>query len=173
MSNTSSRAQQSLLLALIIGGVVAMVILLTPRESVAASPAVEQWLVEAPAAVSVPLPTISPPTPPPSLHVEPVVIPDGVHSRDWSISKTMRFSNHTDLMVSVYWVNYDGKPVLYHDLGPGDSVLQQTYVSHPWIGKDEKGTVYPVVVADDSDPQAVDFGKAGVPVPSPSPTSTF
>ncbi len=154
-----------------------MVIFLTPRKIVAASPDVEQRIVEAPAAVSVPLPTISPPTPPPipppPLHVEPVVIPDGVHSRDGSISKTMRFNNHTDLVVSVYWVAYDGKPVLYHDLGPGDSALQQTYVSHPWIGKDEKGTIYPVVVADDSDQQEVDFGKAGVPVPSPSPTSVF
>ena len=31
------------------------------------------------------------------------------------------------------WLIYDGEPVKYHELGPGESYTQQTYVTHPWI----------------------------------------
>lgn len=35
--------------------------------------------------------------------------------------------------VSVYWLDYDGNRQHYFDLYPGETVRQDTFVSHPWL----------------------------------------
>lgn len=45
---------------------------------------------------------------------------------------SLRFVNPTGGTVKVYWLGYDGKPVLYKTLAPGKSYIQGTFVSHAW-----------------------------------------
>ena len=55
-----------------------------------------------------------------------------LHSR---ISTGVTFVNKTVTKhaVQVLWLSYQGEPVWYNDLGPGDLYRQQTYVTHPWV----------------------------------------
>jgi VHL beta domain len=123
-------------------------------------------LVAVPAATPEPAPP-SFPAPAPSPQVQ---VPLGLHSQRGDTSTSIRFTNQTDLVVTVYWIDYAGKPVRYHVLDPDSSVSQQTYVSHPWIGIDEKGHQYQVTVADDRGTQEVVFGSAR-PKPPPEPVN--
>jgi hypothetical protein len=51
---------------------------------------------------------------------------------------SVEFVNATDGPVNVYWIDYEGSRVLYHELLPaGQSVQQPTYVTHPWVVTDE------------------------------------
>ena len=43
------------------------------------------------------------------------------------------FLNQTGKTVSVYWLDYKGKRVLYKKLLPGKRYTQQTYLTHPWL----------------------------------------
>lgn len=43
------------------------------------------------------------------------------------------FSNATCQNVSIIWYDFGGIPALYNVLAPGQSYLQQTYLTHPWI----------------------------------------
>jgi VHL beta domain len=45
----------------------------------------------------------------------------------------LRFTNATCLTVSVYWLDYQGNRTLYAILAPGQSYVQGTFVTHPWI----------------------------------------
>lgn len=49
------------------------------------------------------------------------------------ISTGVTFVNKSKHAVQVLWLNYQGQPVWYNDLGPGRSYRQQTYVTHPWV----------------------------------------
>jgi WD40 repeat protein/cell division protein FtsB len=42
------------------------------------------------------------------------------------------WENQTDGQVDVYWVDYDCNEVYYYTLGPGESIGQITYRTHPW-----------------------------------------
>jgi len=53
---------------------------------------------------------------------------------------SVQFINETGQTVLVYWLNYSGARVLYKTLGPSQSYLQQTYVTHPWVAADTAGT---------------------------------
>ena len=54
-------------------------------------------------------------------------------STDWATSTQVTFTNRSSRNVAVLWLNYQGEPVKYRNLGPGGSYTQQTYVTHPWI----------------------------------------
>lgn len=43
------------------------------------------------------------------------------------------FVNHRSSSVSIYWLDYQGRPVHYMDLGPDERYRQPTYVTHPWL----------------------------------------
>jgi TIR domain/VHL beta domain len=45
----------------------------------------------------------------------------------------IRFDNYLDEHVFVYWLDYEGRSVLYAKLGPGETYQQRTYVTHPWV----------------------------------------
>lgn len=48
-------------------------------------------------------------------------------------STMVKFLNRSQKNVATLWLNYEGEPVKYSTLSPGQSVTQQTYVTHPWI----------------------------------------
>lgn len=45
----------------------------------------------------------------------------------------VRFINRTPHCITLYWIDYGGKPVDYGDLSPGESKEINTFVTHPWI----------------------------------------
>ena len=46
----------------------------------------------------------------------------------------VRFVNtSTTQTFQVFWLNYTGQRVLYNTLGPGQSFIQQTFLTHPWV----------------------------------------
>jgi hypothetical protein len=56
-----------------------------------------------------------------------------LRSLQGAVSTEIRFVNRTAHAVLVYWLNYQGKRVLYQTLSPGQSYVQQTYLTHPWV----------------------------------------
>jgi hypothetical protein len=56
-----------------------------------------------------------------------------LRSMEGSISTFIRFDNYSPEAVNLYWLNYDGVRVYYATVGTGRSLLQQTYVTHPWV----------------------------------------
>jgi hypothetical protein len=51
----------------------------------------------------------------------------------------VRFHNHTPGQRTVMWIDFNGQPVEYKILAPGESYVQQTYVGHPWMVTDGPG----------------------------------
>jgi hypothetical protein len=56
-----------------------------------------------------------------------------LRSLEGSVQTYIRFDNYLSEAVNLYWLNYEGVRVLYASLQPGRSLLQQTYVTHPWV----------------------------------------
>ena len=46
---------------------------------------------------------------------------------------TVTFVNRSGMFRHVDWIDYEGRPVSYKGLNPGESYIQQTYVGHPWM----------------------------------------
>lgn len=56
---------------------------------------------------------------------------------DWPV--TVTFRNRSDGYRSVMWIGFDGRPVEYANLNPGEDFSINTYVSHPWMFTDGPG----------------------------------
>lgn len=56
------------------------------------------------------------------------------------------FVNGADLAVSVYWLDFEGKPVEYAGLLPGESYSVDTWTDHYWLAKDFDGTCHGGVI---------------------------
>ncbi|GAQ92053.1 Tumour suppressor protein von Hippel-Lindau disease [Klebsormidium nitens] len=59
-------------------------------------------------------------------------MPHQVRSGPSSQSTFVQFKNDTDMVVSVSWIDYEGKEVPYEKIQPGKYYRQQTFVGHPW-----------------------------------------
>ena len=62
-----------------------------------------------------------------------------LHSVDGAVSTSIQFVNQTAGPVTVSWLNYQGQRVFYNTLAAGQSYVQQTFVTHPWIVTDASG----------------------------------
>ena len=49
------------------------------------------------------------------------------------------FNNMSSVAVNVFWIDFGGSRVFYNFLAPGDSYVQGTYVTHPWLITDALG----------------------------------
>jgi len=50
---------------------------------------------------------------------------------------TLQFCNHnTTGAIEVSWLDYDGQPVLRRSLPPGESYMERSFASHPWLVRD-------------------------------------
>ncbi|PPK70439.1 hypothetical protein V5P93_000680 [Actinokineospora auranticolor] len=49
---------------------------------------------------------------------------------------TITFANLRSDRVVIYWVDFDGREVLYNALNPGESYKQPTFTGHIWIVRD-------------------------------------
>jgi hypothetical protein len=52
---------------------------------------------------------------------------------------SIKFVNDSGMAVEIYWKNYQGDEILYQTLQSGASYMQQTFVTHPWIVRDQCG----------------------------------
>ena len=73
----------------------------------------------------------------PCLSLHPTDSPPTVCSQVGTQDAGITFANDcTTLSVKTYWVDYQCTEKYYQTLKPGDSYLQQTYVTHPWRIRD-------------------------------------
>ncbi len=61
---------------------------------------------------------------------------------------TLTFKNVSSEALSAYWLDYGGKRVFYRRLGGGESYVQPTYMTHPWVFVDAGGKCHMVVLPD-------------------------
>jgi von Hippel-Lindau disease tumor supressor len=57
----------------------------------------------------------------------------GIRSVNGDVSTSVRFVNRKQIMLKIYWLNYEGQRVFYRSLNPGERYIQQTYLTHPWL----------------------------------------
>ena len=50
-----------------------------------------------------------------------------------NMSTSITFTNKTDYVIRIYWLNFSGDRVLYGTLNSGQILSQQTYITHPWV----------------------------------------
>ena len=48
---------------------------------------------------------------------------------------TINFVNKSQIEVKVYWVDYTGAEKYYKTLAPGESYVQETFATHPWVAR--------------------------------------
>jgi len=59
----------------------------------------------------------------------------------------VNFINRLNVEAKAYWIDYEGKRVLYATLKPGETRRQETYVGHPWevVAENFKNVYLPIV----------------------------
>jgi hypothetical protein len=57
----------------------------------------------------------------------------GLVSLNSDTEATILFNNQTSFDVNVYWIDYFGAEVFYVTIPAGNSHLQGTYLTHPWL----------------------------------------
>ena len=58
-----------------------------------------------------------------------------------SKNEEVTFQNKTHQAVSLYWVDFDGKPQTYTTIAPEESADVSTYAGHLWIAKSAAGAI--------------------------------
>jgi hypothetical protein len=52
---------------------------------------------------------------------------------------TLRFENETKEDVYLFWIDYQGRPIPYDRIRPGEASVRPTYMTHPWVVTDLNG----------------------------------
>jgi hypothetical protein len=63
----------------------------------------------------------------------------GLRSFNSDVPTRMRFTNLGRNTALIYWIDFEGKRVLYQKLGPNRSYTQDTYLTHPWVAISRNG----------------------------------
>lgn len=69
-------------------------------------------------------------------------------SRSGKVTTEITFINQRQQPVKIYWLDYSGKRKFYAQIQPGDRVVQQTYVTHPWVVTDASNNCLDVYYPD-------------------------
>jgi von Hippel-Lindau disease tumor supressor len=72
----------------------------------------------------------------------------GIHSIDGNSSTAVEFVNNSKQTVKIYWLDYGGKRKLYKYLAVGESYIQQTYLTHPWLTTDIQDNALQLIFPD-------------------------
>lgn len=67
-------------------------------------------------------------------------------SRESQIAVDMIFINRSENYRSVMWVGFDGMPVNYANLNPGEQFSVRTYVTQPWMITDASGNCIEMIM---------------------------
>jgi hypothetical protein len=49
------------------------------------------------------------------------------------IATSITVKNNSSIPVQLYWIDYTGKRTFYYRLDPGRTMVQPTFVTHPWV----------------------------------------
>ena len=82
------------------------------------------------------------------------------------------FFNGSARTIEIYWIDFSCRLVLYHTLGPGQSVVQGTYIGHRWQFVDTSTTRVLAYYVVSSANQFVDVSTGAVATPTPTPQVT-
>ncbi|KAF8384312.1 hypothetical protein PRIPAC_73454 [Pristionchus pacificus] len=64
------------------------------------------------------------------------IVPDLSSSPSLS-RKRLRFLNYANGSIVLFWLNYEGRPIPYANIGPKQFIDITTYCGHPWTGRFE------------------------------------
>jgi len=70
-----------------------------------------------------------------------------LRSESGDVATTVEFMNESSRTVKVFWLDYSGTRVYYSTLSPRASIVQPTYVTHPWVVTDSNNDCIMVHVA--------------------------
>ena len=57
----------------------------------------------------------------------------GLRSIEDTTSTEVIFFNQSPTTIRTYWLDHQGNRQFKSEIRPGDSFVQQTYVTHPWV----------------------------------------
>ena len=57
----------------------------------------------------------------------------GLRSTDETTVTEVIFFNQSPAPIRTYWIDHQGHRIFGSEIRPGDSYVQQTYVTHPWV----------------------------------------
>ena len=70
---------------------------------------------------------------------------------------SLRFVNNRENQIHVYWIDFKSKEVFYKTLAKGESYVQGTFPTHPWLVRDENGGCLGVFETVENGSEAVLF----------------
>ena len=118
-------------------------------DSVATTDAATVAVAPTTAAPTTAAPTTAAPRPP---------VPDAacatestLRSKSGAVTASLHIVNNTTETVQAIWLDYTGKRVVYGTVAPFSSVVQPTWVTHPWIIANQQGTCYRLIVMTSPD----------------------
>ena len=77
-------------------------------------------------------------------------------SVSWNTKTTLKFENNHDKYIDIYWMDYQCKEKLYSTVRPGGTIVQPTFVSHPWrIRENGTGKILKQVTPTTSETQVI------------------
>lgn len=71
----------------------------------------------------------------------------GIRSTNGGPAVNVTFVNRTKEYRSLEWLDYDGRPVNYAGLNPGESFSVSTWTTHPWMATDGPGNCMEILLA--------------------------
>jgi VHL beta domain len=63
----------------------------------------------------------------------------GLKSFNSDTPARMVFINDSSRAIETYWIDFGGNPIFYASIGSGETLVQPTYLTHPWIIVDRTG----------------------------------
>ena len=69
-----------------------------------------------------------------------------LRSQESRTKVTVTFVNRTNAYRSVDWLDFNGRPVNYANLNPGETYRVDTYLTHPWMITDGPGNCVQMVL---------------------------
>ncbi|WP_438863992.1 hypothetical protein [Neptunicella sp.] len=71
---------------------------------------------------------------------------DTVHSKLSDYKVSINFINKNYPKANLYWVDFEGKEVLYNIIDKGKEAIQETFTTHIWVIRDDSGKCLRVFV---------------------------
>lgn len=72
-----------------------------------------------------------------------------------NIESRLIVRNQSGRSIQLYWIDYDGNRRPFLSLGPGESGVQPTFFTHPWVVADSSGRCLAIYYARNTDRQIV------------------
>ncbi|WP_417599276.1 hypothetical protein [Pararhodobacter oceanensis] len=69
----------------------------------------------------------------------------GLASRNSDVAQNVTFVNNSPGYRVVMWLGFDGQPVEYGRLNPGESLSLQSFLTHPWMFTDGPGNCIQII----------------------------